>query len=504
MLPGFSATYTPPSSPPSPSPSWPANSSSPPSSPSTDPLYLDEDTQEEHSTRQTRPQVVADPLAASYNAGRVNSKRLSFFEPSTPKKKPRLERKASFPEIALVQLPTIEPTSSREEILWENAIEKAFETGEREIELRGLHLTKIPPRIIKDLSKMVVLSEEDISPVDDLRNSFSSKVTQIVPGRRVFTRIHTAPASTFAASAMNPPSSEKTLSSSSLLGPSKQAMTMYLGQNNIKKLPAEMWTLHNLTVLSLRNNNISHLPPGISQLTNLQSLNVAYNKLQYVPAELLDMKSLTSLILFPNPFIPDPRPNDLKLSVSRTRHTGSRVPPLTEIALRFLLSSPKASLTVASQAPQTVLEQLYPLPLPQGPPWRTISTPLSRILSVCVPGSVAVDDAIAEGRGEDDITSVTGIGRCRNPSHTQSTFVQHSEERYSWLKEIAGIKLGGTAAVLWRGCLQGCLDFLGPANDEPEEHLPKSGEEDEEFMVADEIVIHAVEFGGNELGFDSD
>lgn len=135
MLPGFANTYTPPSSPPSPSSSWPANSSSP-SSPSSDPLYLDDDTQEEDSTRQTRPGVVTDPLAASYNADRVKSKRLSFFDSGTPQKKPRLERKASFREIAHVQLPTIEPTPSREESLWENAIEKAFETGEREIELR--------------------------------------------------------------------------------------------------------------------------------------------------------------------------------------------------------------------------------------------------------------------------------------------------------------------------------------------------------------------------------
>lgn len=103
---------------------------------------------------------------------------------------------------------------------------------------------------------MVVLPDSEQSALDDLRNSFSPKSTQIVPGRRVFTRTHTAPASTFAASAMNPSSSEKTLSSNSLLGPSKQALTMYLGQNNIKKLPIEMWTLQNLTVLSLRERII--------------------------------------------------------------------------------------------------------------------------------------------------------------------------------------------------------------------------------------------------------
>lgn len=115
-----------------------------------------------------------------------------------------------------------------------------------------------------------------------------------------------------------------------------------------------------------------------------------------------------------------------------------------------------------------------------------------------------MDEAIGEGREVDEMTSVTGIGWCRNPSHTHSAFVQHSEELFSWQKTIAGIQLGGTAAILWRGCLRGCLDFLGPANDEPEEIPPKEADEDTEFIVAEDIVIHAVDFGGDELGFDSD
>lgn len=131
--------------------------------------------------------------------------------------------------------------------------------------LRGLNLTNIPARVIKDLSKMVVLPEaSESSSSDDMKNSWlSPKSPQTLPGRRMFTRIHTAPASTFAGSAsLAPQEMKSTLSTNSFLGTVRQPMTMYLGQNSIKKLPAEMWTLQNLTVLSLRAFSISQVSQG--------------------------------------------------------------------------------------------------------------------------------------------------------------------------------------------------------------------------------------------------
>jgi hypothetical protein len=42
-------------------------------------------------------------------------------------------------------------------------------------------------------------------------------------------------------------------------------------------------------------------------------------------------------------------------------------------------------------------------------------------------------------------------------------FVLPAEERYTWVNELAGVRVGETTGgvpLLWRGCGPGCLDFL--------------------------------------------
>jgi hypothetical protein len=41
-------------------------------------------------------------------------------------------------------------------------------------------------------------------------------------------------------------------------------------------------------------------------------------------------------------------------------------------------------------------------------------------------------------------------------------FVHHAEEAYTWEDHIAGVNVGGSVPLRWRGCQKGCLDFLHP------------------------------------------
>ncbi|KAF2090634.1 hypothetical protein K490DRAFT_53617 [Saccharata proteae CBS 121410] len=75
------------------------------------------------------------------------------------------------------------------------------------------------------------------------------------------------------------------------------SLKLYLAGNLLRTLPSELWRLHNLTVLSLRNNKLTHLPSAIGDLCNLQELNLAGNRLRWLPWELLKLlkKPVTSL-----------------------------------------------------------------------------------------------------------------------------------------------------------------------------------------------------------------
>lgn len=210
---------------------------------------------------------------------------------------------------------------------------------------------------------------------------------------------------------------------------------------------------------------------------------------------MLSMKKLTQLNLFPNPFLSEPRRNRKGKLVSQTVHKSHIVPPLTEMALRILFSR-------SSPASETALQKYYELPLVTG------SVPAFRhIFETCVPGSVLPDDPKKGPWKLDNDAHVTGIGLCPNPGHQESsTFVQHMEERYTWESSTISIRsLGGTAAVQWRGCLRGCLDFLGPGpeDEQPQEDPRSSWEGDMDVDLEESEVVRAVRFEVDaELGFD--
>jgi len=83
-------------------------------------------------------------------------------------------------------------------------------------------------------------------------------------------------------------------------------MQLYLGNNHLARIPAAVFDLSCLTVLSLRNNQLAELPPCIGQLRNLDHLNISFNRLRWLPKELLDLMmsrdNLENFKLYPNPF----------------------------------------------------------------------------------------------------------------------------------------------------------------------------------------------------------
>ncbi|KAF8159651.1 hypothetical protein B0H34DRAFT_412508 [Crassisporium funariophilum] len=473
--------YSPASSPPS-SPGgtgW-VDSSPANSSPTLDHLYLDS---EPDIDLELPPpahfRAPIDPLAGSYNSNR--GKRTScgtLSPPRTPVKKPRLARSCNLLPTSDTSQSTLinhsEPVGDREDKVWEEAGNMAFENGCCNIELMNHGLTRIPSQFLKDLNKIVILPE--ISTIFDGKQDSLTSKTDATTSRRTFTRAYTAPATTAASLHLFHPRGKTTSGNSLMNGTSRETVQLFLSQNTISKLPLELWSLQNLTILSLRNNFISYLPPEIAKLKNLKSLNVAYNRLTFVPSELFTMK-LQEICLHPNPFISEPTTSlNPARPISEKHQTAPRVLPLTELALRVLLAqspqlslSPSTLFTPRKDEPQTVLESMYELPLATGASWRPISIPLRQILSVCVPRSILADELLPtslDGSNEDETMRVTGIGVCPNPKHEQTQiFVRHAEQRFTWEPTIAGTSSGGQVPVRWRGCQQGCLDFLEPPED---------------------------------------
>ncbi|KAF2857379.1 hypothetical protein K470DRAFT_223488, partial [Piedraia hortae CBS 480.64] len=80
-----------------------------------------------------------------------------------------------------------------------------------------------------------------------------------------------------------------------------------LAGNYLKRLPSELFSLSNITVLSVRNNSLELLPAVINQLSRIQSLNIAGNKLKHLPWELLEIMCHRGhhckVIIRPNPLV---------------------------------------------------------------------------------------------------------------------------------------------------------------------------------------------------------
>jgi hypothetical protein len=113
-------------------------------------------------------------------------------------------------------------------------------------------LTGIPAQFIHDLNKMIVLPGVENSPIG---SPFSASSVKPDPraGGRLFTRVQTAPTSSF--HFRSPNSWVKSVSTNSLLsGNSNDSVQLFLAKNKISEFPLELSRLENLTFLSLRTS----------------------------------------------------------------------------------------------------------------------------------------------------------------------------------------------------------------------------------------------------------
>lgn len=58
---------------------------------------------------------------------------------------------------------------------------------------------------------------------------------------------------------------------------------------SIRNLSANLFQMHHLTALYMKNNCLQRLPPDICQLVNLRTLDISNNKLRSLPAEIGDL-----------------------------------------------------------------------------------------------------------------------------------------------------------------------------------------------------------------------
>ncbi|KAF9054424.1 hypothetical protein BJ165DRAFT_1438642, partial [Panaeolus papilionaceus] len=225
-------------------------------------------------------------------------------------------------------------------------------------------------------------------------------------------------------------------------------------------------------------------------------LNVATNRLEFVPSELLTM-NLTNIHLHPNPFRPNPNIALKRPTPETTRFGESRVPPLSELCLRRLLGTARPSVSMFDPPPlhsntanrqppsKTLFETLYELPLPiEGPDKRPFCGE-----------KPAYEQSVEEGG------PITGIGRCPNPSHDGTKiYICPAEQRFTWEKSLEnGVQVGAPVPVRWRGCMWGCLDFLGTF-DEKECYEGQANVNVNADGEAEEVV-QVVNLGAGDLDF---
>ncbi|KIO10099.1 hypothetical protein M404DRAFT_996066 [Pisolithus tinctorius Marx 270] len=273
-------------------------------------------------------------------------------------------------------------------------------------------------------------------------------------------------------------------------GKQRHLLQLYLSGNKISYLPPQLFTLQYLSVLSLRGNRLTYLPGEICRLKNLKELNISLNRLTYLPWEIRDMK-LDKLLVYPNPFLPEPSspfkltdsgaghwtpstrwsitrlasvrgdsvdnsPSPAAITVSPIVTLLDAVPPLTELCLRLLLTPVGEGFGA-----RTVIAGYYDVPLSDQ--WN-IPLHIHSILTESVPGIIRLRkrfsmDAPSMGSCQRSV-SQQGIARWANPKHWSKMFIGHAVERFTWERYIAGMNVGGTVPLRWKGCMQTCLGFL--------------------------------------------
>lgn len=231
---------------------------------------------------------------------------------------------------------------------------------------------------------------------------------------------------------------------------------------------------------------------------------------------------------YPDPVKASGARDEAEIVDSATRVHFS-VPPLREVVLRYLLTpaanqqrplapSPPTSpmMATAHTRQPTMLEDRFQLPLQEGTLTPADAELIARLApaAVSAPRRHAFSRATTSGPGGLFLPTTSALpskldrecpthcplaattqqeqqheqkscsGRCPSPRHNYATpvevvgqpwpwprlgppFVMPAEERYTWVTELASMRVGdstGGVPILWRGCGRGCLDFLDPGN----------------------------------------
>ncbi|KAJ6497888.1 hypothetical protein C8R45DRAFT_143652 [Mycena sanguinolenta] len=489
-------------------------SSSPPSSPTayndSSPASSPRPDYDDSVVETSRASPPVHPFAASasswippeYEKGGKKNRQVSPSSPSRARsKKPRLVGPESSLEtvVAPPSRVSVPPTDKEKEAAtWDAAITQMFNSVNGTLTLENLNLTSFPEKFIEDLSFYVAPEKEP-----ECSNAVSQMSTFTTSLRREYGRAFTAPA-------------VFSRVPDSAIGTSRQNIQLYLAGNQISRLPIPLLCLKKLTVLSMRNNKLKAIPPEICQLPNLHTLNVSGNLLTYLPAEMQDMR-LKILNVFPNRFTEPLLPRSTssrrlfqtRVALSSTSRTPGRLPSLVELCLRSLFSRDSAD---AADYTNRRIEKYYELPLCEAgvalsgsgkKEFRQLIPPNIRaILHAIHPGSVDADEV-----KDDPHDDPPSLGVCPSPSHLRHplVFVTPAEERYTWETVVAGVEVGGTVPLKWRGCLYGCLDFLGTdtKTELPSQVVMQGGMDvNEENSEQEQQAVTRLQFGSNELGGD--
>ncbi|OJT12912.1 hypothetical protein TRAPUB_10543 [Trametes pubescens] len=246
---------------------------------------------------------------------------------------------------------------------WDEAITAAIDKLSGIVDLTGTSLRKGPishiPPSIADLEGFVVLPPTQAPSSAPSSPEHSPKLLPLlahssdyVSSSRPFIRATTLPAAAFNDNFFlrskdgerlrgTPAARAASLQSVAVPASSplrRREIQLFLANNTITHLPAELFRVSSLTVLSLRSNALTTIPPQIVHLTSLKELNVAQNKLRWLPAEMLSM-CLTKLTVAGNPWVPPPlsSPSPSQPSTAASESTSRRSRPVSETAVRYVV-----------------------------------------------------------------------------------------------------------------------------------------------------------------------
>ena len=291
-------------------------------------------------------------------------------------------------------------------------------------------------------------------------------------------------------------------------------MLLRAGNNSLDYLPPEIVQLQALKDLDVVNNNLRFFPAEMTTMT-LTKLTVHTNPWYPDPANASGPRDVAEIV---------DSATHVHFCVPPLREVILRyllTPPA--IQQRPLApsppTSPKATMIAAAHARQpTMLEDRFQLPLEEGMLTPADAALIARLApaAVSAPRRHAFSRATTSGpgaslfppstsalpskseRGCPTQCSLTGLavtteqqhqqqyeqkscsGRCPSPRHNYIAppvvvgqswpwprlgppFVMPAEERYTWVTELAGVRVGestGGVPILWRGCGRGCLSFL--------------------------------------------